>query len=71
MPLTALYQQPDRGYFCGNRIRTEIRRMLEVTRGCIVEIILKDTHTCNNDPERFDQWTEIAHEETQRAAERG
>jgi len=30
--------------------------------GCVLEMILKDTHTCENHPERFDQWTRIARE---------
>lgn len=30
--------------------------------GCVLEIILKDTHTCEWHPERFDRWTEIAWE---------
>jgi hypothetical protein len=57
--------------FDPDRIRAGIREMLEITRDCIVEIILKDTHTCNHEPERFDQWTQITQEEAHRAAERG
>jgi hypothetical protein len=34
-----------------------------------LEIILKDTHTCNHQPVRFDRWTQIAMEEAQRSAE--
>ncbi len=34
------------------------------------EEILKDTHICNNDSSRFDRWTEIAQEESQRPAEK-
>ena len=30
---------------------------------CILEIILKDTHTCEHHPERFEQWLRIAREE--------
>lgn len=51
-------------------IRKEIRRTLEVTRGCVVEMILKDTHTCNNHPERMTEWVRIAQEEAERAATR-
>jgi len=29
---------------------------------CSLEIVLLDTHTCENHPERFDEWTRIAHE---------
>jgi hypothetical protein len=48
------------GDFDAGRIRANIRHTLEVTQGCIVEMILKDTHTCQNRPERFTRWTEIA-----------
>jgi hypothetical protein len=47
-------------------VRREIRETLQIAQGCIVEIILKDTHTCNHDPARFDRWCQIAQEETQR-----
>ena len=30
------------------------------THGCVLEIVLLDTHTCANHPERFDEWTRIA-----------
>jgi hypothetical protein len=33
--------------------------------GCVFEMILKDTHTCEHHPERFDAWTRIAREEMQ------
>ncbi|MBI3912083.1 MAG: hypothetical protein HY320_14270 [Armatimonadetes bacterium] len=48
-------------------VRRYIRETLAITRGCIVEMILKDTHTCNHDPQRFDQWMQIACEEVERA----
>ncbi len=56
------------GQFNEDKIRTYIRHTLEVTRanGCIVEMILKDTHTCENRPERFDEWCRIAREEVER-----
>lgn len=50
------------GDFDPDKIRQYIRHTLEVTRGCVVEMILKDTHTCENHPERFTRWTEIAQE---------
>jgi len=31
-----------------------------------VEVILKDTHTCEGHPERFDEWCRIAREEIRR-----
>jgi len=57
--------------FDGDYVRQYIRETLEIARGCVVEMALKDTHTCNHDPMRFDEWTHIAQEETQRAADRG
>ena len=30
--------------------------------GCVLEMILKDTHTCGNHPERFTIWADIAGE---------
>lgn len=47
-------------------IRRYIRETLEIAKGCVVEIILKDTHTCHNQPWRFDVWTKIAMEEAER-----
>lgn len=46
------------------RIRKQIRETLAACRkhGCIVEMVMKDTHTCNSDPSRFDQWVKIAQE---------
>lgn len=48
------------GDFDAGRIRDYIRHTLEATKGCIVEMILKDTHTCEHHPERFTQWSDIA-----------
>jgi len=48
------------GNFSPERIRDYIRHTLEVTRGCVVEMILKDTHTCEHHPERFTVWSRIA-----------
>ena len=56
--------------FDGEYVRAYIRETLEIARGCAVEMALKDTHTCNHEPQRFDEWTRIAQEESQRAAER-
>ena len=50
------------GEFDADAIRQYIRRALDATRGCVLEILLKDTHTCENHPERFDEWTRIARE---------
>ena len=48
--------------FDPERIGRYIQHTLDATKGCVVEMILKDTHTCNGRPERFTQWTDIARE---------
>lgn len=52
------------GDFDEDFIRRYIRHTLDVARenGCVLEMILKDTHTCENQPDRFDRWTRIARE---------
>jgi len=40
--------------------RAELRDALEKTRGCIVEIIMKDVSTCRNEPRRIWEWCELA-----------
>ncbi len=59
------------GMFDEDLIRAYIRHTLDVCRanGCVLEMILKDTHTCENHPERFDAWTRIARQEI--ASQRG
>ena len=46
------------------RIRSELRRNLEITKDCVVEIIMKDNHTIAHHPENIIQWCRIAREET-------
>lgn len=57
------------GAFDEENIRAYIRHTLDVCQanGCVLEMILKDTHTCEFCPERFDRWTRIAREEIQKA----
>ena len=50
------------GEFNTQLIRDYIRHALDVTKGSVLEMILKDTHTCEHHPERFDEWTRIARE---------
>lgn len=52
------------GEFNAAAVRAYIRHTVEVCQanGCVLEMILKDTHTCQNHPERFDMWTRIARE---------
>lgn len=56
------------GPFHEERIRTGLRHTLELARahGTILEIILKDTHTCEGRPECFDHWSRICREEVDR-----
>ena len=56
------------GRFDGEAIRNYIRHAIEAAQkhGCVLEMILKDTHTCEHHPERFDRWTRIAREEVNR-----
>lgn len=44
-------------------IRNDIRQTLDLARGCRIEIIMKDVHTLNNEPERLARWVDIAREE--------
>jgi hypothetical protein len=44
------------------RVRAELRSFCERTRGCVTDIIMKDTHTCNNEPHRLHDWVRIAME---------
>ncbi len=45
------------------QIRENLRRNLEITKNCVVEIIMKDNHTIANHPENLVQWCRIAREE--------
>jgi|YNPNPStandDraft_1061719.scaffolds.fasta_scaffold08852_2 hypothetical protein len=57
------------GHFDPERIRAYIRRTLQVARGCVVEIIQKDTFTLEHQPARLETWARIAREEVERAAD--
>jgi hypothetical protein len=50
------------GDFNPKRVRDYIAHALRAAEanGCVLEIILKDTHTCDGHPERFTEWTRIA-----------
>ena len=47
-------------------IRKWLREAFEVTKGCNVEVIMKDCHTIGKDPSRPIRWTQIAREEAAR-----
>ena len=52
------------GTFDESAIRADIRNTLDTAKGCRVELIMKDVHTLNNEPERLARWVRIAREET-------
>jgi hypothetical protein len=56
------------GVFDEERIRGYLRNTLQIAQqqGTILEIILKDTHTVEGQPQRFPRWIQIAREEIQR-----
>jgi hypothetical protein len=49
--------------FNEDQVRLALRKDLEVTRNCRVEVIMKDVTTMRNDPQRAKRWVEIALEE--------
>ena len=52
------------GDFNPEVIRKNIQHTIDVAgeHGCVLEIVLKDTHTVRNEPERFDIWSKIVRE---------
>jgi len=40
--------------------RRQLRHALGKTRGCVVEVIMKDLHTCRNEPPRMWAWVDMA-----------
>ena len=53
------------GAFNEPLIRDYIRKGVRAARehGCVLEMALLDTHTCEKHPERFDRWSQIVREE--------
>jgi hypothetical protein len=47
-------------------VRSGLREILEKTRGCVVEVIMKDNHSLAHRPENVVEWCRIAREETER-----
>jgi hypothetical protein len=47
------------GDFSEEFLRGYVGHTLEAARGCVLEMILKDTHTCEHRPDRFDRWTAV------------
>jgi hypothetical protein len=62
-PSPASIAEPDPDW---DSIRQDLRRQLEITRGCRVEIIMKDNHTIGKNPENVVQWCAMARAESER-----
>jgi len=48
------------------RVRGNLRQVLDATRNCRVEVIMKDNHTIGNNPQNVIRWVRIAREEAER-----
>lgn len=53
--------------FDADYIRADIRNTLTTAKGCNVELIMKDLHTTNKQPERMGHWVRICREEIAKA----
>lgn len=47
-------------------VRKKIRLILDKTKGCVVEILMKDNHTLGNNPDNLTRWVNIVKEEISR-----
>ena len=54
------------GRFFPDIVRDYIRRTLDAAKGCVLEMILKDTFTITRQPEKVEAWARIAREEIER-----
>lgn len=52
------------GIFNEDAVREDVRQTLKIAGKCRLEIIMKDVHTLQNEPERLSRWVEIVREET-------
>ena len=52
--------------FDADYVRSAIRQGLQDSRGCNVDVMLKDISTVQGHPERLKEWTQIAREEAER-----
>jgi hypothetical protein len=43
-------------------VRDQLRDVFDKTRGCVIECIMKDLHTCRGEPRRMWEWVRIAME---------
>lgn len=49
--------------FSEEEIRADLQKTLNAAKNCRLEIIMKDVHTLNNEPDRLARWVELAREE--------
>jgi hypothetical protein len=49
-----------------NNIRKNIRDLLISTKGCIIEILMKDNHTLGHNPDNVKNWVKIVRQEIDR-----
>ncbi len=49
-----------------NYIRSELRRAMEITKDCRVEVIMKDNHTIGGNPQNVIRWCQIAREKAEK-----
>jgi len=49
--------------FNESAIRDDLRATIDMAKGCVLEIIMKDTHTVQHQPWRLTKWVEMALEE--------
>lgn len=63
-------RKPNPAFICasfnGDAARADIASTLDAARGCNIELIMKDTHTVQNEPWRIARWVQIAREEIAR-----
>ncbi len=57
--------KPNPSYICSpnpdwEAAEHQIRETLKITKGCATHIVMKDTHTFCNEPNRITQWAEMA-----------
>ena len=44
------------------QVRAGLRGVMEKTKGCVLELVMKDVETCKKQPERLSSWVKIARE---------
>ena len=47
-------------------LREDAKKTFETTKGCVVEIIMKDNHTIGHNPQNVVDWCRIAKEEAEK-----